>query len=111
MIELVHIYVKFQTGHTEEVFSNLSPICFCVHFEFSQILEAFVKDDSLFVKNCRQLMAQNEKVVTMPQYEFRNICDTKLESIDKRIFSYKQVWHLSCYYLFILSYSLVHFFF
>ncbi|XP_048065877.1 phosphatidylinositol 3,4,5-trisphosphate-dependent Rac exchanger 1 protein [Megalobrama amblycephala] len=56
----------------------------------AKILEAFVKDDSLFVKSCRQLMAQNEKVVTMPQFEFRNICDTKLESIDKRIFSYKQ---------------------
>uniref|UniRef100_A0A673N4C5 Phosphatidylinositol 3,4,5-trisphosphate-dependent Rac exchanger 1 protein-like n=1 Tax=Sinocyclocheilus rhinocerous TaxID=307959 RepID=A0A673N4C5_9TELE len=57
----------------------------------AKILEAFVKDDSLFVKSCRQLMAQNEKVVTMPQFEFRNICDTKLESIEKRICSYKQV--------------------
>uniref|UniRef100_A0A673N8G3 Phosphatidylinositol 3,4,5-trisphosphate-dependent Rac exchanger 1 protein-like n=1 Tax=Sinocyclocheilus rhinocerous TaxID=307959 RepID=A0A673N8G3_9TELE len=28
----------------------------------AKILEAFVKDDSLFVKSCRQLMAQNEKV-------------------------------------------------
>jgi len=65
---------------------------FCVYFEFSQILEAFVKDDSLFVKSCRQLMAQNEKVVTMPQFEFRNICDNKMESIEKRISSYKQVW-------------------
>ncbi|KAL0185917.1 hypothetical protein M9458_017587, partial [Cirrhinus mrigala] len=55
------------------------------------ILEAFVKDDSLFVKSCRHLMSQNEKVVTMPQFEFRNICDTKLESIEKRICSYKQV--------------------
>uniref|UniRef100_A0A8C1BMW6 Phosphatidylinositol-3,4,5-trisphosphate-dependent Rac exchange factor 1 n=1 Tax=Cyprinus carpio carpio TaxID=630221 RepID=A0A8C1BMW6_CYPCA len=57
----------------------------------AKILEAFVKDDSLFVKSCRQLMAQNEKVVTMPQFEFRSICDTKLESIEKRICSYKQV--------------------
>uniref|UniRef100_A0A672PF86 Phosphatidylinositol-3,4,5-trisphosphate dependent Rac exchange factor 1 n=1 Tax=Sinocyclocheilus grahami TaxID=75366 RepID=A0A672PF86_SINGR len=56
----------------------------------AKILEAFVKDDSLFVKSCQQLMAQNEKVVTMPQFEFRNICDTKLESIEKRICSYKQ---------------------
>uniref|UniRef100_A0A8C2QAC3 Phosphatidylinositol-3,4,5-trisphosphate-dependent Rac exchange factor 1 n=1 Tax=Cyprinus carpio TaxID=7962 RepID=A0A8C2QAC3_CYPCA len=56
----------------------------------AKILEAFVKDDSLFVKSCRQLMAQNEKVVTMPQFEFRSICDTKLESIEKRICSYKQ---------------------
>ncbi|KAI2661661.1 Phosphatidylinositol 3,4,5-trisphosphate-dependent Rac exchanger 1 protein [Labeo rohita] len=56
----------------------------------AKILEAFVKDDSLFVKNCRHLMSQNEKVVTMPQFEFHNICDTKLESIEKRISSYKQ---------------------
>ncbi|XP_056320306.1 phosphatidylinositol 3,4,5-trisphosphate-dependent Rac exchanger 1 protein [Danio aesculapii] len=56
----------------------------------AKILKAFVKDDSLFVKSCRQLMALNDKVVTMPQFEFRNICDTKLESIDKRISSYKQ---------------------
>uniref|UniRef100_A0A8C2JRN4 Phosphatidylinositol-3,4,5-trisphosphate-dependent Rac exchange factor 1 n=1 Tax=Cyprinus carpio TaxID=7962 RepID=A0A8C2JRN4_CYPCA len=56
----------------------------------AKILEAFVKDDSLLLKSCRQLMAQNEKVVTMPQFEFRNICDTKLESIEKRICSYKQ---------------------
>uniref|UniRef100_A0A8C1KNU2 Phosphatidylinositol-3,4,5-trisphosphate-dependent Rac exchange factor 1 n=1 Tax=Cyprinus carpio TaxID=7962 RepID=A0A8C1KNU2_CYPCA len=57
---------------------------------FNLAAKAFVKDDSLFVKSCRQLMAQNEKVVTMPQFEFRNICDTKLESIEKRICSYKQ---------------------
>lgn len=54
-----------------------------------------MKDDSLFVKSCRQLMAQNEKVVTMPQFEFRNICDNKLERTEKRISSYKQVWLLS----------------
>uniref|UniRef100_A0A8C1BRX8 Phosphatidylinositol-3,4,5-trisphosphate-dependent Rac exchange factor 1 n=1 Tax=Cyprinus carpio carpio TaxID=630221 RepID=A0A8C1BRX8_CYPCA len=57
---------------------------------FNLAAKAFVKDDSLFVKSCRQLMAQNEKVVTMPQFEFRSICDTKLESIEKRICSYKQ---------------------
>lgn len=56
----------------------------------AKILVAFVKDDSLFVKSCRQLMSQNDKVVSMPQFEFRNICDTKLESIDKRIRSYQQ---------------------
>uniref|UniRef100_A0A671PE93 Phosphatidylinositol 3,4,5-trisphosphate-dependent Rac exchanger 1 protein-like n=1 Tax=Sinocyclocheilus anshuiensis TaxID=1608454 RepID=A0A671PE93_9TELE len=56
----------------------------------AKILESFGKEDSLFVKNCQQLMAQNEKVLTMPQFEFRNICDTKLESIEKRICSYKQ---------------------
>ncbi|TRY66879.1 hypothetical protein DNTS_033043 [Danionella cerebrum] len=56
----------------------------------AKILKAFVKEDSLFVKSCRQLMAQNEKVMTMPQFEIRSICDAKLESIEKRIYSYKQ---------------------
>lgn len=56
-----------------------------------QILEAFCSDDSLFVRNCSQLISQSERVVTMPQYEFRQICDTKLESIRRRISSYQQV--------------------
>lgn len=56
-----------------------------------QILEAFSSDDSLFVRNCSQLISQSERVVTMPQYEFRQICDTKLESIRRRISSYQQV--------------------
>lgn len=56
-----------------------------------QILEAFSGDDSLFVRNCSQLISQSDRVVTMPQYEFRQICDTKLESIRRRISSYQQV--------------------
>ncbi|TSN76597.1 Phosphatidylinositol 3,4,5-trisphosphate-dependent Rac exchanger 1 protein [Bagarius yarrelli] len=56
----------------------------------AKILEAFSKDDSHFVTSCSHLIAQNERVVSMPQYEFRNICDTKLESIRKRICSYQQ---------------------
>lgn len=56
-----------------------------------QILEAFSGDDSLFVRNCSQLISQSDRVVTMPQYEFRQICDTKLESIRRRISSYEQV--------------------
>lgn len=56
-----------------------------------QILEAFSSDDSLFVRNCSQLISQSERVVTMPQYEFRQICDTKLESIQRRISNYQQV--------------------
>lgn len=56
-----------------------------------QILEAFSADDSLFVRNCSQLISQSDRVVTMPQYEFRQICDTKLESIRRRISSYQQV--------------------
>uniref|UniRef100_A0A3Q1FSR4 Phosphatidylinositol-3,4,5-trisphosphate-dependent Rac exchange factor 1 n=1 Tax=Acanthochromis polyacanthus TaxID=80966 RepID=A0A3Q1FSR4_9TELE len=56
----------------------------------AKILEAFSGDDSLFVHNCSQLISQSERVVTMPQYEFRQICDTKLESIRRRISSYQQ---------------------
>uniref|UniRef100_A0A4W6CLS1 Phosphatidylinositol 3,4,5-trisphosphate-dependent Rac exchanger 1 protein n=1 Tax=Lates calcarifer TaxID=8187 RepID=A0A4W6CLS1_LATCA len=56
----------------------------------AKILEAFSGDDSLFVRNCSQLISQSDRVVTMPQYEFRQICDTKLESIRRRISSYEQ---------------------
>uniref|UniRef100_A0A3Q2T4K7 Phosphatidylinositol-3,4,5-trisphosphate dependent Rac exchange factor 1 n=1 Tax=Fundulus heteroclitus TaxID=8078 RepID=A0A3Q2T4K7_FUNHE len=56
----------------------------------AKILEAFSGDDSLFVRNCSQLISQSDRVVTMPQYEFRQICDTKLESIRRRISNYQQ---------------------
>lgn len=56
-----------------------------------QILKAFSKEDTNFVTSCSQLIAQSERVVSMPQYEFRNICDTKLESIRKRVCNYQQV--------------------
>ncbi|KAF7648683.1 hypothetical protein LDENG_00153270, partial [Lucifuga dentata] len=56
----------------------------------AKILEAFSGDDSHFVRNCSQLISQNDRVVSMPQYEFRQICDTKLESIRRRISSYQQ---------------------
>ncbi|XP_036387766.1 phosphatidylinositol 3,4,5-trisphosphate-dependent Rac exchanger 1 protein-like [Megalops cyprinoides] len=56
----------------------------------AKILEAFVSDDSQFVKSCSRLISQSDRVATMPQYEFRNICDTKLESVRRRIVSYQQ---------------------
>uniref|UniRef100_A0A3Q3D5A0 Phosphatidylinositol-3,4,5-trisphosphate dependent Rac exchange factor 1 n=1 Tax=Hippocampus comes TaxID=109280 RepID=A0A3Q3D5A0_HIPCM len=56
----------------------------------AKILEAFCRDDRLFVSNCSQLISRSDKVVTMPQYEFRHICDTKLESIRWRINNYQQ---------------------
>ncbi|KAM9296542.1 phosphatidylinositol 3,4,5-trisphosphate-dependent Rac exchanger 1 protein [Gastrophryne carolinensis] len=56
----------------------------------SKILKAFAEDDSEFVKNCAQLLTMSKTVVTMPQYEFRNICDTKLENIARRISSYEE---------------------
>ncbi|KAM9830582.1 phosphatidylinositol 3,4,5-trisphosphate-dependent Rac exchanger 1 protein isoform 1-T1 [Syngnathus typhle] len=56
----------------------------------AKILEAFSSEDRQFVSNCSQLISQNDKVVTMPQYEFRQICDTKLESIRWRINRYRK---------------------
>jgi phosphatidylinositol-3,4,5-trisphosphate-dependent Rac exchanger protein 1 len=43
------------------------------------------------VRNCSALISQSERVVTMSQYEFRQICDTKLESLQRRITNYQQV--------------------
>ncbi|XP_023691026.1 phosphatidylinositol 3,4,5-trisphosphate-dependent Rac exchanger 1 protein isoform X1 [Paramormyrops kingsleyae] len=56
----------------------------------AKILGAFAEEDSLFVRNCRQLIAQSRTMVTMPQYEFRNICDAKLESICRHMQYYQQ---------------------
>ncbi|XP_033009397.1 phosphatidylinositol 3,4,5-trisphosphate-dependent Rac exchanger 1 protein [Lacerta agilis] len=56
----------------------------------AKILEAFATDDSFFVRNCRRLMSLSNAVVTMPQYECRQICDTKLESISRRVSSYQE---------------------
>ncbi|KAJ6665662.1 hypothetical protein lerEdw1_002032 [Lerista edwardsae] len=56
----------------------------------AKILEAFATDDGNFMRNCTKLMSLSATVVTMPQYEFRQICDTKLESISRRIDSYQE---------------------
>lgn len=56
----------------------------------AKILEAFAADDSVFVQNCGRLMAMGSAIVTMPHYEFRNICDTKLESLGQRIAHYQE---------------------
>ncbi|OCT60139.1 hypothetical protein XELAEV_18046157mg [Xenopus laevis] len=60
---------------------------FCIA---AKILQAFVADDNQFVKNCMRLISMSKTVMTMPQYEFRHICDTKLENIIKRISSYEE---------------------
>ncbi|NP_001083702.1 phosphatidylinositol-3,4,5-trisphosphate-dependent Rac exchange factor 1 L homeolog [Xenopus laevis] len=60
---------------------------FCIT---AKILQAFVADDNQFVKNCMRLISMSKTVMTMPQYEFRHICDTKLENIIKRISSYEE---------------------
>ncbi|XP_044151841.1 phosphatidylinositol 3,4,5-trisphosphate-dependent Rac exchanger 1 protein isoform X1 [Bufo gargarizans] len=56
----------------------------------AKILQAFIADDVQFVKNCTRLIAMSKSVMTMPQYEFRQICDTKLENITRRISSYTE---------------------
>ncbi|KAL2763586.1 phosphatidylinositol 3,4,5-trisphosphate-dependent Rac exchanger 1 protein [Daubentonia madagascariensis] len=56
----------------------------------AKILKAFAADDSVFVQNCGRLMALSSAIVTMPHYEFRNICDTKLERIGQRIACYQE---------------------
>lgn len=56
----------------------------------AKILQAFIADDNQFVKNCVRLLAMSKSVITMPQYEFRHICDTKLDNISRRISSYEQ---------------------
>ncbi|XP_032206304.1 phosphatidylinositol 3,4,5-trisphosphate-dependent Rac exchanger 1 protein isoform X2 [Mustela erminea] len=56
----------------------------------AKILKAFAADDSVFVQNCGRLMALNNNIKTMSHYEFRNICDTKLESIGQRIACYQE---------------------
>uniref|UniRef100_A0A8D2QSD2 Phosphatidylinositol-3,4,5-trisphosphate dependent Rac exchange factor 1 n=1 Tax=Zosterops lateralis melanops TaxID=1220523 RepID=A0A8D2QSD2_ZOSLA len=56
----------------------------------AKILEAFAAEDSNFVRNCERLISLSSAVATMPQYEFRQICDTKLESISRRLTSYQE---------------------
>ncbi|XP_064420274.1 phosphatidylinositol 3,4,5-trisphosphate-dependent Rac exchanger 1 protein [Latimeria chalumnae] len=55
----------------------------------AKLLQIFAADDDQFVKNCKKLISLSNVMVTMPQVEFRNICDTKIDSISKRISSYQ----------------------
>ncbi|XP_012583585.1 PREDICTED: phosphatidylinositol 3,4,5-trisphosphate-dependent Rac exchanger 1 protein [Condylura cristata] len=56
----------------------------------AKILEAFAADDNVFVQNCGRLMALSSSIKTMSHYEFRNICDIKLEHIGQRIACYQK---------------------
>uniref|UniRef100_A0A8B9P728 Phosphatidylinositol 3,4,5-trisphosphate-dependent Rac exchanger 1 protein n=1 Tax=Apteryx owenii TaxID=8824 RepID=A0A8B9P728_APTOW len=56
----------------------------------AKILEAFAAEDNHFVRNCKRLISLSSAVATMPQYEFRQICDTKLESISRRLANYQE---------------------
>lgn len=67
---------------------SVAPLEFCL---LVQILEAFAADDNHFVKNCKRLISLSNAMTTMPQYEFRQMCDFKLESISQRFTSYTKV--------------------
>uniref|UniRef100_A0A8C4JZN6 Phosphatidylinositol 3,4,5-trisphosphate-dependent Rac exchanger 1 protein n=1 Tax=Dromaius novaehollandiae TaxID=8790 RepID=A0A8C4JZN6_DRONO len=56
----------------------------------AKILEAFAAEDNHFVRNCKRLISLSSAVATMPQYEFRQICDTKMESISRRLANYQE---------------------
>ncbi|KAJ8257306.1 hypothetical protein GJAV_G00184180 [Gymnothorax javanicus] len=56
----------------------------------AEILEAFAREDDVFVSNCSQLISRSVRMVSMPQYEFRSICDSKLQEIQTRLSSYQQ---------------------
>ncbi|MBZ3878902.1 Phosphatidylinositol 3,4,5-trisphosphate-dependent Rac exchanger 1 protein [Sciurus carolinensis] len=47
-----------------------------------QILEALAADDSAFMQNCMWLMVMSIAIMIMSHYDFCNIFNTKLESID-----------------------------
>ncbi|MBZ3882490.1 Phosphatidylinositol 3,4,5-trisphosphate-dependent Rac exchanger 1 protein [Sciurus carolinensis] len=54
------------------------------------ILEALAADDSAFLQNCGWLLAMSTAIMIMSHYDFCNIFNTKLESIDQRITCYQQ---------------------
>ncbi|XP_055964437.1 phosphatidylinositol 3,4,5-trisphosphate-dependent Rac exchanger 1 protein [Sorex fumeus] len=56
----------------------------------AKVLEAFAAEDSVFVQNCGRLMALSNSMKTMSHFEFRSICDAKLESIGQRIARYQE---------------------
>ncbi|MBZ3880283.1 Phosphatidylinositol 3,4,5-trisphosphate-dependent Rac exchanger 1 protein [Sciurus carolinensis] len=53
------------------------------------ILEALAADDNAFLQNCGWLMAMSIAIMIMSHYDFCNIFNTKLESIDQRITCYQ----------------------
>ncbi|NXH57243.1 PREX1 protein, partial [Rhabdornis inornatus] len=64
--------------------------CFNLTAKVPKTIRAFAAEDSHFVRNCERLISLSSAVATMPQYEFRQICDTKLESISRRLTSYQE---------------------
>uniref|UniRef100_A0A2K6JXL5 Phosphatidylinositol 3,4,5-trisphosphate-dependent Rac exchanger 1 protein n=1 Tax=Rhinopithecus bieti TaxID=61621 RepID=A0A2K6JXL5_RHIBE len=92
MVSLMWTNVHLEHGVCMEYVSTIvGPGCFGPQLlSLGTILEAFAADDSVFVENCGRLMALSSAIVTMPHFEFRNICDTKLESIGQRIACYQE---------------------
>ncbi|XP_012879769.1 PREDICTED: phosphatidylinositol 3,4,5-trisphosphate-dependent Rac exchanger 1 protein [Dipodomys ordii] len=56
----------------------------------AKVLEALAAADRTFVQNCGRLMAMSGAIVTMSHYEFRHLCDTRLESVGRRIACYRE---------------------
>ncbi|MBZ3871333.1 Phosphatidylinositol 3,4,5-trisphosphate-dependent Rac exchanger 1 protein [Sciurus carolinensis] len=54
------------------------------------ILEALAADDSAFLQNCGWLLAMSTAIIIMCHYDFCNIFNTKMESIDQGITCYQQ---------------------
>ncbi|XP_060086815.1 phosphatidylinositol 3,4,5-trisphosphate-dependent Rac exchanger 1 protein isoform X2 [Heteronotia binoei] len=99
LISLTVDNVHLEHGVVYEYVSTAGIKCFVLEkivepkgcFSLSaKILEAFATEDSCFVRNCKRLMSLCGTVETMPQYEFWQICDTKLDSISRRVASYQE---------------------
>ncbi|XP_032897348.1 phosphatidylinositol 3,4,5-trisphosphate-dependent Rac exchanger 1 protein [Amblyraja radiata] len=56
----------------------------------AKILEAFAADDRQFITNYRGLITSRNSMIFKPQFEFRHLCEGKLDTIERRITKYSQ---------------------
>ncbi|XP_062897470.1 phosphatidylinositol 3,4,5-trisphosphate-dependent Rac exchanger 1 protein isoform X1 [Mobula hypostoma] len=56
----------------------------------AKILEALAADDHQFVRNCRGLITSRNSMIFKPQFEFRHLCESKLDTIGMRIAKYSK---------------------
>ncbi|XP_067904360.1 phosphatidylinositol 3,4,5-trisphosphate-dependent Rac exchanger 1 protein isoform X2 [Heterodontus francisci] len=56
----------------------------------AKILEALAADDRQFVKNCRGLISSRNSLIFKSQFDFRYLCETKLDTIGKQIANYSK---------------------
>ncbi|XP_069739873.1 phosphatidylinositol 3,4,5-trisphosphate-dependent Rac exchanger 1 protein isoform X2 [Narcine bancroftii] len=56
----------------------------------AKILEALAADDRQFIKNCRGLITSRNSMIFKPQFEFRHLCESKLDIIGGRIAKYSK---------------------